>query len=459
MDANLFLQNEGLRTIANSNYNPKSKKNKGPRTLDIIDLSADRNQLQNIVAQDLLNQERVSAKEARKYEKYGINWNAKEAANGSLDVQLAEAQSNWTKLGNALAQTVVSELGLGGLTAVSDLFDAVGQAIGISDHDYSNPVSAKLEEWQDKFNNEVAPIYSRPGSGFGNGTDFGWWMQNLPSIVNSLTLLIPAAGATKALSLIGKGLVKGTKAATKWAARAARLERIQKAGHAIPLSSRAIETGKLFAKNATTAALSRTMENYQEARQVYNDMYVDVLDSLNNMSDDDYESFVSRNPNTFKDVDTSNKDEVAKAVARKSSDMTFKADYANTVFDIIELYALRNVAFHGFRNSKVGAAARRLDKNSRRFAGKYNTIAELEELVSKQSLGKKIADKVGDALYAGRTVVGAQLSEGVEEAVNYIAQQEGMEVGKSMLSMEANTTFSNRLKQYMNNPELWESAF
>lgn len=459
MDANLFLQNEGLRTIANPNYNPKSKKNKGPRTLDIIDLSADRNQLQNIVAQDLLNQERVSTKEARKYEKYGINWNAKEAANGSLDVQLAEAQSNWAKFGNALAQTVVSEIGLGTMIGISDLFDAVGQAIGKSDHDYNNPVSAKLEEWQDKFNNEVAPIYSRPGSGFGNGTDFGWWMQNIPSIASSLTLLIPAAGATKALSLIGKGLAKGTKAATKWAARAARLERIQKAGHSIPLSSRAIETGKLFAKNATTAALSRTMENYQEARQVYNDMYVDVLDSLNNMSDEDYKSFVSRNPNTFKDVDTSNKDEVAKAVARKSSDMTFKADYANTVFDIIQLYALRNVAFHGFRNSKISAAARRLDKNARRFAGKYNTIAELEEQVSKQSLGRKITDKLGDFLYAGRTVVAAQASEGVEEAVNYIAQQEGMNVGKTMVAMEANSVFTNRLNQYVKNPELWESAF
>lgn len=459
MDANLFLQNEGLRTIANPNYNSKSKKNKEPRTLDIIDLSADRNQLQNIVAQDLLNQERVSTKEARKYEKYGINWNAKEAANGSLDVQLADAQSNWAKLGNALAQTVVSEIGLGTMLGISDLFDAIGQAIGKSDHDYNNPVSAKLEEWQDKFNNEVAPIYSRPGSGFGNGTDFGWWMQNIPSIASSLTLLIPAAGATKALSLIGKGIAKGTKAATKWAARAARLERIQKAGHAIPLSSRAIETGKLFAKNATTAALSRTMENYQEARQVYNDMYVDVLDSLNNMNDEDYNSFISRNPNTFKDVDTSNKDEVAKAVARKSSDMTFKADYANTVFDIIQLYALRNVAFHGFRNSKVSAAARRLDKNARRFAGKYNTIAELEEQVSKQSLGRKITDKLGDFLYAGRTVIAAQASEGVEEAVNYIAQQEGMNVGKTMVAMEANSVFSNRLNQYIKNPELWESAF
>lgn len=459
MNFNEFIKKQGETTIPNPEYNPRSKKNKGPRTLDIIDLSADKNPLLNVVKKDLERSTRVDYDDIKKYEKAGIHWNPRDAANGSLDIQLAEAQSNWSKLGNALAQTLVSEIGLGTLLGISDLFDAVGQAIGKSDHDYNNPVSAKLEEWQDKFNNEVAPIYSRPGSGFGNGTDFGWWMQNIPSIASSLTLLIPAAGGTKLLSMAGKAALKGTKAATKWAGKAAKLDKVQRTGRSIGLSSKAVETGKLFAKNATTAALSRTMENYQEARQVYNDMYANVLDSLNQMDDEEYNNFINRNQNTVKGVDTSNKDDVAKAVAKQSSDMTFKADYANTVFDILQLYALRNVAFHGFRNSKVSAAARRLDKNSRRFAGKYNTVAELEELAAKQSFGRKAADKIGDILYTGRTVVAAEASEGIEEAVNYIAQQEGMEVGKSMLSMEANTTFSSRLKQYMKNPELWESAF
>jgi len=458
MDFNEFIKNNGTITIANPDYNPRSKKNKGPRTLDIIDLEADKNAVVDVVKKDLLNGYRVNYEDIKKYEKAGLHWNPRDAANGSLDFQLAEVQSNWAKLRNAIGQTIVDttlDVVKGGV----DLLDAIGQAVGVSDHDYSNPVSAKLEEWEDKFNNEVAPIYSRPGTGFGSSTDFGWWMQNIPSIATSLSLLIPAAGGTKLLSMAGKAALKGTKAGAKWLRTAERLDRTHKAGHSVGISSKAYETGKLFAKNATTAALSRTMENYQEARQVYNDMYVDVLDSLNTMSDEEYNNFLNRNQNTVRGVDTSNKDEVAKAVARQSSDLTFKADYANTVFDIIELYALRNVAFHGFRNSKVSAAARRLDKNARRFAGKYSTLQELEELVAKQSFGTKAADKIGDIFYAGRTVGLAQASEGVEEAVNYIAQQEGMEVGKSMLSMEANTTFSNRLRQYMNNPELWESAF
>lgn len=415
--------------------------------------------IHDIVKSDLENQYRVDSKEYDKYSKYGVNYTPERASNGSLDRMLADAQSNWEKFGNALAQTVVSEIGLGTLLGISDLFDAVGQAVAASDHDYQNPVSRKLEEWQEAFNNEVAPIYSRPGSGFKNGTDFGWWMQNIPSIASSLTLLIPAAGATKLLSLAGKAAVKGTRAGAKWLRGANKLENIERANRGIHLSSRSVEIGKLFAKNATTAALSRTMENYQEARQVYNDMYTDVAQTLNNMNDEEYQSFIERNPGSLEGVDTSNKDEVAKAIARKSADTTFKMDYANTVFDIIQLYALRNVAFHGFRNTKPSAAARRLDKNARRFAGKYSTLGELEELVAKQSLKRKAADKVGDFLYTGRTVFAAEASEGIEEAVNYIAQQEGMNVGKTMLGMEANTVFSDRLKQYMKAPELWESAF
>ena len=401
----------------------------------------------------------VDANLANKYNEYGLDWNPRDYYNGSLDIQLADAQSNWSKLGNALAQTLVSEIGLGTLLGFSDLFDAVGQAVGWSDHDYQNPVSRKLEEWQEAFNNEVAPIYSRPGSGFENGTDFGWWMQNIPSIASSLTLLLPAAGTTKVLSMAGKAAIKGTRAGAKWLRGANRLENLERANRGIHLSSKTVETGKLFAKNATTAALSRTMENFQESRQVYNDMYTDVAQRLTNMDNDEYQTFIEGNQQALEGVDITDKDEVAKAVARKAADTTFKMDYANTVFDIIQLYALRNVAFHGFRNTKPSAAARRLDKNTRRFAGKYQTLGELEELVAKQSLKRKAADKVGDFLYTGRTVFAAEASEGVEEAVNYIAQQEGMNVGKTMLGMEANTAFSDRLRQYMKAPELWESAF
>lgn len=462
--------NDILNQVKNLTDDNKSESEK--KTLTSLDFTPNNGGILGVARESALSSYSVDADVAKKYNREGLVWTPRDYYSGSLDIQLADAQSNWAKFGNALAQTLVSEIALGTVLGISDLFDAVGQAVGTSDHNYQNPVSRKLEEWQEAFNNDVTPIYSRPGSGFGEGTDFGWWMQNIPSIASSLTLLIPSAGGTKLASMVGRGVGKlgknaatgaakaarvagKTKKAERWVNRARRLE----SGNLFNLSSRNFERAKLLAENGMTAALSRTMENFQEARQVYNDMYTDVAASLNGMTDDEYQDFINKNQNTVADVDITNRDEVAKAVARKSADMTFKADYANTIFDVIQLYALRNIGFSGFRNSKVSAAARRLDKNAKRFAGKYSTLAELDELVAKQSLGQKAMDKVGDIFYTGRTTLAAEASEGVEEAINYIAQQEGMHVGKTMLGMEANSTFSNRLQQYVKNPELWESAF
>ena len=198
--------NDILKQVKSVTDNNKSESEK--KTLTSLDFTPNSGRILGVAREGASRAYSVDADLARKYNEYGLAWNPREYYNGSLDIQLADVQSNWQKFGNALAQTVVSEIGLGTLLGISDLFDAVGQAVGWSDHDYQNPVSAKLEEWQEAFNNEVAPIYSRPGSGFENGTDFGWWMQNIPSIASSLTLLLPAAGTTKVLSMAGKAAVK-----------------------------------------------------------------------------------------------------------------------------------------------------------------------------------------------------------------------------------------------------------
>ena len=78
-----------------------------------------------------------SAKELKKYEDYNLTPNDWE----NLDKQLVEQQSALSKFGNAFAQAVVSEIGLGTLIGITDLFDMIGQAVGLSDHNYQNPVS------------------------------------------------------------------------------------------------------------------------------------------------------------------------------------------------------------------------------------------------------------------------------------------------------------------------------
>ena len=53
---------------------------------------------------------------------------------------------------NALAQTVVSEIGLGTLRGFSDLADFVmSKVFNVADDDYTNPVSEKLKQLQEEF--------------------------------------------------------------------------------------------------------------------------------------------------------------------------------------------------------------------------------------------------------------------------------------------------------------------
>ena len=86
--------------------------------------------------------------------------------------------------------------------------------------------------------------------------------------MSSLTLLIPSTGAVKGLSYLGKAtkLFNGVRKAVNWAGKSSKVVRSMNTTKGIARANRFIENG-------LTAAMSRTMENYQEARGVYQDMY------------------------------------------------------------------------------------------------------------------------------------------------------------------------------------------
>ena len=197
MDVNEFIKNNGQRLVANTAYNPKSKKNTKPSSILVPDIGLPNDVATNMAVTDYLNQYSIDAAENEKYRKEGLNWNPRE----NFDLMLAERQSNWSKLTNALGQTLVSEVLLGTAKGLSDLVDWVGQKVGLSDHNYSNPVSQYLEEKQEEFK-EWAPVYADPSKNIKNGglADFGWWMSNMLSIASTLTLLMPTTGITKGLA-------------------------------------------------------------------------------------------------------------------------------------------------------------------------------------------------------------------------------------------------------------------
>ena len=488
MDVIEFINNKEKKKVPNPNYNSKSKKRGEPRTIEVPDLGYNVDPRVNLAIQDFTNQTSISAKDAEKYNRARLNWNNWE----NLDKQLADSQSVWSKWRNALGQTVVSEILLGTAVGITDLFDMVGQAVGISDPNYQNPLSAYLTEKQEEFRN-YAPVYSDPSLNISNGglLDAGWWASNIPSVASSLTLLIPSTGAVKGLSALGK-INKVANFGRKSAVAIAKAEKAVKAGitgsesygalgKLLNTTSGRATLGLAF-ENGTTAALSRAMENYQEARQTYNDMYADASEYLTKLANsnkqedkDKYNEIIQSNSALLKDsdgnstVDTNNPDEVAKAIAKASADRTFQMDWVNVVSDVVQMYALRN-AWKGLKNAPEDPSSiRRANRKAARNL--FKSEKEIAEEEAKRSFKSKAWEKVHDTLLDSKLLVTSELGEGVEEAVNYIAQQEGMTLGNTLLNKNDNDDrgtgwgnslskfFDKRMEQYIKAPELWDSAF
>lgn len=487
MDILDFIKNNGTKEIANPAYNPKSKKNKVPPTMTVPYLQPLNSDIINIAIGDLEESYSIDSKEVEKYNKYGLNWTPYE----NLDKRLAEIQPAMTKLGNSLAQAVVSEIGLGTAKGISDLVDLVGNAFR-GNGDYSNPVSQKLEQWQEDFR-EFAPIHADPTLNISNGglANMGWWASNIPSVVSSLTLLIPSTGIVKGLSYLGKvGKVgaytrKGVRTITGVNKKLNTARNMRAAGY----SSQAIQDAtklssfqrfanstntargvSLFLENSATAALSRSMENYQEARQTYNEMYDEASNDLSKMTNEEYDAYVAANQTMLDSagINTNDRDAVAKYIASQAADRTFAMDWANVAFDIIQMYGLRN-AWKGIKNANSNPAkVRRAQKD----AMKFGSAEEAKAAKAKWSLAKRTGEKLEDFAYGSKNLLFSQATEGVEEAINTIASKEGIHYGRTLLDKEDKTSadydnpilalasgLDGRLNSYLANPELWDAAF
>lgn len=451
----------------------KSKKNNQPKT--ILTTSPQKGGLVDSFYN--ANPNNFVFDNANKYINYGITPN-KVAPN--LDKELAETQSNFAKTFNSLGQALVSETILGTIKAVPDLFDAITNGIFQSDGDYQNPISNKLQEWQDYFRNEVAPIYSDPErNDIYNGglTNWGWWTSNAPSVMSSLTLLLPSTGIVKGVGYLGKlaktsklasmtrNGIKGIAGIDRAIASNKEFNALQKGinkiigSNGIVVGSDVESAASRFASIGGNALLQRTMENYQEAQGVYKDMYNEAYDNLNRMNAQQYQAFVNKNPELLQDIDTNDKEAVARRIAKKSADTDFLMNYSNIVFDVIQMYGLRNM-WKGIRNSDAGSAAvSRAARLEKLKVGK--TAEEFEKYYANVGKMKKAGWWIKDHAKAEKLVIAGELSEGIEESVNYISQMEGMNVGKLLLSEQDadHSPFDNRLQKYLKSGGLADSAF
>lgn len=471
MNTENVFNNSGV-IVSNPNYNPKTKKGRAQQPFfHTLDVSQD-------ITSGAANEFAKNADNAwvmgdtHNYQRYGVTPNIIT----NLDKERAENQSNWTKAGNALGQTLVSQAILGTIKAVPDLFDAIANGFFTSDGDYQNPISNKIKEWQDYFDQEVAPIYSDPEhNDIYNGglTNFGWWASNVPSVMSSLTLLLPATGIMKGAGAIGKALKLGARSRSglkslfginktldniERGVEGAQLSGFQSAAAKIINSTR--EGGKLntFANVGGNAVLQRMMENYQEAQGVYQDIYKDATDKLNNMNNQDYQAFVNKNQELLQDVDTSDRNAVARKISKASADEDFKYNFGNLTFDIIQMYGLRGF-WKGLKDRGGAYSLNQTLRNNKLAIGK--TEEEIKAATDKVSAWVKARNKVWDRLKDEKLIISGELSEGLEEGVNYIAQMEGTNLGKVLLD-EADadkSPWDDRMKKYLRSGGLADSAF
>ena len=418
-----------------------------------------------------------AAKRAKQLQEYGLTLNTDD--DKTIELQLADAQSGLNKLWHGVTQTVVNELGLGTIRAFSDLADfTIGSAIRLAnneENDYTNPVSETIKRWQEAFE-EAQPIYRDTSLNIANGGffDVGWWTSNMPSIASSLTLLLPSTGVAKGLSFLGKAtrFTKGVGATRRFLTA---IDKVDKAAETAAKAGKELNTMQRFSQwvnNENTVRVvntmaeygingftSRVLENYQESNQVYQDLLPEITSSVNEMTEDEYAAFIERNNDVLEGVDTDNRTEVAKRIAKKGADETFKDDMWNGFFDVVQLYGLRNIK--RFMNNPMSASVRRAHLNSIKYARARAHGEDVEKLLKERSRLAKASEAVGDFLWGSKVVVGSELSEGIEEAINYIAQEEGMRYGHILLGTQTdNTSFwDTRLKDYLLNPQLYDAAF
>jgi hypothetical protein len=478
-----FEEIKNMATNGVSYINPspsRSKKHPSPKILNSLDPIkiaelttgfADREINEGLTSGKVLTNQADKADQLRHY---GVTPNA-----SIVDVNkvLAESQGNLRKLGSAVSQAVVSEIGLGTVRGAADLFDLIGNVVtgNAANNDYTNPVSEKIQEWQDYFNTEVAPIYADPNLDITNGglTNFGWWASNMPSIMSSVTLLLPSTAATKGLQWLAKAsaasklgtatrngikaLVGIDRALSKEGRTLNKFQQGVKTLVDVPINGLGARTGQ-FVETGLNAALSRTMENYQEAQGVYSDVFNTATDTLNKMTPQEFTEFVNKNQDIYDEAggDNASKEDIARVIAQKSANQDFLTNYVNIGSDILQLYGLRNM-WKGLKNGVSSSTLTSAARNARRTLGK--TPEEIAEMEAKQSFLKKAGQKIIDKALDEKTVIAGELSEGLEEAVNYIAQMEGTHLGNVYLGLESDSAFDDRLQKYMRSGGLWDSAF
>lgn len=385
--------------------------------------------------------------------KYGAEPNRYQSRE-ELETLRAKNQSAWKQAGNALGQTIGTVIGdtVGGMGMLVDLATA-----GLwDDKPFSNPITRAGDAISDYVRDDLFPIYrENPDKAFDMNDFSGWFFSQVPSIASSLSLMVPGALLTKGVGAVGKGVAALGRNSSKvsramnWAKKATKLDNVYRANKL-----------KLIAKDGITAIGMRLGENYQEARGVAEQIEGEALSLFTGMSDEEFQTWLDNNPDIANEAKERTKEEAALIVADKAAMRNFGYNAGNVFFDYMQLRAV---------NKALGQVNRAITPRIR-----YSQNQALDRIAStgvesaSQTLGqaakgtiKDFAGKVNRFINSSENLLLSELSEGIEEAVNFVGQEEGTLYGRYLLGQaeQYNGAISmDRIEKYLQNPQLYNAA-
>lgn len=385
--------------------------------------------------------------------KYGAEPNRYQSRE-ELETLRVKNQSAWKQAGNALGQTIGTVIGdtVGGMGMLIDLATA-----GLwDDKPFSNPITRAGDTISDYVRDDLFPIYrENPDKAFDMNDFSGWFFSQVPSIASSLSLMIPGTLLTKGVGAVGKGVAALGRSSSKvsramnWAKKATKLDNVYRANRL-----------KILANDGITAIGMRLSENYQEARGVAEQIEGEALSLFTGMSDEEFQNWLDNNPDIANEAKERTKEEAALIVADKAAMRNFGYNAGNVFFDYMQLRAV---------NKALGQINRAITPRIR-----YSQNQALDRIAStgvesvSQTLGqaakgtiKDFAGKINRFINSSENLLLSELSEGIEEAVNYIGQEEGTLYGRYLLGQaeQYNGAVSmDRIEKYLQNPQLYNSA-
>lgn len=385
--------------------------------------------------------------------KYGTEPNRYQSRE-ELETLRAKNQSAWKQAGNALGQTIGTVIGdtVGGMGMLVDIATA-----GIlDDKPFSNFITRAGDSISNYVRDDLFPIYrENPDKAFDMNDFSGWFFSQVPSIASSLSLMIPGTLLTKGVGAVGKGVAALGRSSSKvsramnWAKKATKLDNVYRANRL-----------KIIANDGITAIGMRLGENYQEARGVAEQIEGEALSLFTGMSDEEFQNWLDNNPDVASEAKERTKEEAALIIADKAAMRNFGYNAGNVFFDYMQLRAV---------NKALGQVNRAITPRIR-----YSQNQALDRIAStgmesaSQTLGqaakgtiKNFAGKINRFVNSSENLLLSELFEGIEEAINFVGQEEGTLYGRYLLGQaeQYNGAVSlDRIEKYLQNPQLYNAT-